>query len=90
LFEHFLGLEGRRQSYAKLRAGLEKLKLVAEGGESAYAAACPELARTGAAATWSMADVGRTVLDRIEERRRKSGLPTVRITLPMKLREPGV
>jgi len=58
--------------------------------ESAYAAACPELARTGAAATWSMADVGRTVLDRIEERRRKSGLPTVRITLPMKLREPGV
>ncbi len=57
--------------------------------ESGYAAACPELARTGAAATWSMADVGRTVLDRIEERRRKPTLPTVRITLPMNLREPG-
>ncbi len=39
LFEHFLGLEGRRQSYAKLRSGLEPLSLAAEGGAKASAAA---------------------------------------------------
>lgn len=32
LFENFLGLECDRQSYAKLRSGTERLRIVAEGG----------------------------------------------------------
>jgi hypothetical protein len=39
LFENFLGLEGSRQSYAKIRSGLERLRLVAEGGTVVAAAA---------------------------------------------------
>ena len=54
-----------------------------------YAAACPELREACAAATWSMADVGRMVLARIAERRREPDLPAARILLPMRLREPA-
>ena len=39
LFENFLGLECGGQSYAKLRSGKEKLRLVAEGGNVVSAAA---------------------------------------------------
>ena len=54
-----------------------------------YAADCPELRERCATATWSMADVGRTILSRIEERRRAPDLPDARVLLPMKLLEPG-
>lgn len=56
--------------------------------DTKYAAACPELARDCAAVTWSMSDVGRSIFARIQERRRTPDLPTARILLPMKLREP--
>lgn len=39
LFENFLGLECSKQSYAKLRSGLESLAIVAEGGVPASAQA---------------------------------------------------
>lgn len=39
LFENFLGLECGKQSYSKLRYGLESLHIVAEGGVPASAAA---------------------------------------------------
>lgn len=39
IFENFLGLKGARPSYAKLRAGLESLPIIAEGGERALAGA---------------------------------------------------
>jgi len=54
-----------------------------------YTRDCPELRDSCATVTWSMADVGRLVLHRIEERRREPDLPAARILLPMKLREPG-
>ncbi len=54
-----------------------------------YARECPELRESCAAVTWSMAEVGRTVLARIAERRREPDLPSARIMLPMRLREPG-
>jgi len=57
--------------------------------DSSYSRDCPELRESCATATWSMADVGRTVLARIAERRRDPDLPGARIMLPMKLREPG-
>jgi DNA-binding LacI/PurR family transcriptional regulator len=57
--------------------------------DSSYARDCPELRESCATATWSMADVGRTVLARIAECRREPDLPAARIMLPMKLREPG-
>jgi hypothetical protein len=39
LFENFLGLECGKQSYAKLRSGSERLRIVAEGGSLVSAAA---------------------------------------------------
>jgi hypothetical protein len=39
LFENFLGLECAQQSYAKLRSGKERLRIVAEGGNEVSAAA---------------------------------------------------
>jgi hypothetical protein len=39
IFENFLGLKGRKPSYAKLRAGTERLPIVAEGGEKALTGA---------------------------------------------------
>ena len=39
IFENFLGLRGKKPSYAKLRAGSERLPLIAEGGESVLASA---------------------------------------------------
>jgi transposase-like protein len=57
--------------------------------DTSYARDCPELRESCAAASWSMADVSRTVLNRIAERRREPDLPAARIMLPMKLREPG-
>jgi DNA-binding LacI/PurR family transcriptional regulator len=54
-----------------------------------YAADCPELREACATATWSMADVGRLVLNRIAERRREPDLPAARILLPMRLRAPA-
>ena len=39
IFENFLGLKGAKPSYAKLRAGTERLSLVAEGGEKVLAGA---------------------------------------------------
>jgi hypothetical protein len=39
LFENFLGLECGKQSYAKLRFGRERLRIVAEGGNPVAAAA---------------------------------------------------
>jgi hypothetical protein len=39
LFENFLGLECSGQSYAKLRSGKERLRMVAEGGSPVSAAA---------------------------------------------------
>jgi DNA-binding LacI/PurR family transcriptional regulator len=53
-----------------------------------YTAGHPELREACATVTWSMADVGRTVLNRIAERRREPDLPAARVLLPMKLREP--
>ena len=47
--------------------------------DGGYAADCPELRDACAAVTWSMADVGRTILSRIEERRRAPDLPDARI-----------
>jgi hypothetical protein len=38
IFENFLGLKGSNPSYTKLRAGSERLSIVAEGGERALAA----------------------------------------------------
>jgi hypothetical protein len=38
IFENFLGIKGAKPSYAKLRAGSERLSLIAEGGERALAA----------------------------------------------------
>lgn len=52
-----------------------------------YAADCPELRDACATVTWSMADVGRTIFSRIEERRRAPDLPNARVLLPMKLLE---
>ncbi|HOX07822.1 MAG TPA: substrate-binding domain-containing protein [Planctomycetota bacterium] len=57
--------------------------------ERSYVRDCPELRESCACVTWSMADVGRTVLARIAERRREPDLPAARILLPMKLREAG-
>jgi DNA-binding LacI/PurR family transcriptional regulator len=57
--------------------------------EKNYAAVCPELAASCAAVTWSMADVGRAVLSRIEERRRDPDLPNATVLLPMHLRKDG-
>lgn len=54
-----------------------------------YAQECPELRESCAAVTWSMADLGRAIFGRIEQRRREPDAPAVRILLPMKLREPG-
>jgi hypothetical protein len=39
LFENFLGLECGKQSYAKLRSGTERLRIVAEGGSPVSAGA---------------------------------------------------
>jgi hypothetical protein len=39
IFENFLGLKGAKPSYAKLRAGAERLSLIAEGGEKVLASA---------------------------------------------------
>jgi DNA-binding LacI/PurR family transcriptional regulator len=57
--------------------------------DEGYAAECPQLRRNCATITWSMADVGRTILSRIDERRRNPDLPDARIMLPMRLREPA-
>jgi hypothetical protein len=38
IFENFLGMKGSKPSYAKLRAGSERLSLIAEGGELVLAA----------------------------------------------------
>ncbi len=39
IFENFLGLKGSKPSYAKLRAGSERLSIIAEGGERVLAGA---------------------------------------------------
>ncbi len=39
IFENFLGIKGSKPSYAKLRAGSERLGIIAEGGEKVLAAA---------------------------------------------------
>ena len=56
--------------------------------ERSYTADCPELLKNCATVTWSMADVGHLVFNRIEERRREPDLPAARVLLPMKLRLP--
>lgn len=58
--------------------------------EKAYASVCPDLATRCAAVGWSMADVGRAVLDRIEEQRRKPVRSNVSVLLPMTLRTPTI
>jgi DNA-binding LacI/PurR family transcriptional regulator len=59
-----------------------------EGFDRHYTSAFPELQSACATVTWSMADVARMVLDRIEERHRKPDQPNVSVLLPMRLREP--
>jgi DNA-binding LacI/PurR family transcriptional regulator len=57
--------------------------------ERSYMADCPELLKNCATVTWSMADVGHLIFNRIEERKREPELPAARVLLPMKLRLPA-
>ena len=60
-----------------------------EGYARGYSAEFPELRERCATVTWSMTDVGETLLNRIAERRRSTELPDARVMLPMRLREPS-
>lgn len=60
-----------------------------ENFETDYASLCPELAQNCAAVVWNMADVARSVFNRLEDRLEEPDLPPARILLPMKLWAPA-
>lgn len=60
-----------------------------ENFETDYASLCPELANNCAAVVWNMADVARSVFNRLDDRLEEPDLPPAHILLPMKLWAPA-